>query len=331
MYPIRCDGVELMICEDDYGAEFYCARNAAGEEYTISYPILKALIRADGTRPLLLPEDDVDLLAELIHCGLVQTSRLVKGKQYDRLILFTFGDKVRKARPLCKLLNALLPVSSILIFILGVSILLWQNSGRIPMDDYSLLLYYALVLVSLFVHEAAHLISAVAFGYPVSEAGVIFYLKIFPACLYVGHGRKKNATKGEEIQLALAGIEANLLATGMFLLTAVLWDEQKATFFTAAITNIFFIIANLIPAKGLEDDGEVALNNLFEVKSIYPVAKKCVRSKKHRRKLIHSAGLAGIACIMLFRLILFTNEKHILWNGFILVSPVVFMWLYCTG
>ena len=253
------------------------------------------------------------------------------GKRYDVLVLFTFGDKVRKARPLCKLINAVLPASSILTFIIGVVLLFWQNSGRIPMDDYSLLLYYALVLASLFVHEAAHLISAIAFGYPVSEAGVIFYLKIFPACLYVGHGRKKNATKGEEIQLALAGIEANLLATGLFLLTAVLWDEQNATFFTAAITNICIIIANLIPAKGLEDDGEVALNNLFEVKSIYPVAKKCVRSKKRRRKLIRSAGLAGIACIALFRLILFTNEKYILWNGLIFVSPVVFMWLYCTG
>ena len=240
------------------------------------------------------------------------------GKRYDVLVLFTFGDKVRKARPLCKLINAVLPASSILTFIIGVVLLFWQNSGRIPMDDYSLLLYYALVLTSLFVHEAAHLISAIAFGYPVSEAGVIFYLKIFPACLYVGHGRKKNA-------------KANLLATGLFLLTAVLWDEQNATFFTAAITNICIIIANLIPAKGLEDDGEVALNNLFEVKSIYPVAKKCVRSKKRRRKLIRSAGLAGIACIALFRLILFTNEKYILWNGLIFVSPVVFMWLYCTG
>ena len=54
------------------------------------------------------------------------------GKRYDVLVLFTFGDKVRKARPLCKLLNAVLPVSSILTFIIGVVLLFWQNSGRIP-------------------------------------------------------------------------------------------------------------------------------------------------------------------------------------------------------
>ena len=134
------------------------------------------------------------------------------GKVYYGLTLVTFGEGVRKARPLCRLLNAALPAGSVLTFLTGAALLFWQNSDRVPVDNYSLLLFYALVIVSMFMHEAAHLIAAVAFGYPVSEAGVIFYLKILPACLYVGHGRKKNATKGEEIQLALAGIEANLLA-----------------------------------------------------------------------------------------------------------------------
>ena len=236
--------------------------------------------------------------------------------------MVTFGKGVRKARPLCRLLNAALPAGSVLTFLIGAALLFWQNSDRVPVDNYSLLLFYALVIVSMFMHEAAHLIAAVAFGYPVSEAGVIFYLKIFPSCLYVGHGRKKNATKGEEIQLALAGIEANLLAAGLLFLAAALWEDQSMTFFAAAVTNI---------AKGMEDDGEVALNCLFEVKSIYSVAKKCVRNRKRRRKLVRSAGLSGIACIALFRLILFTNEKYILWAGFIIFSPMVFIMLYCNA
>ena len=253
------------------------------------------------------------------------------GKVYYGLTLVTFGEGVRKARPLCRLLNAALPAGSVLTFLIGVAILFWQNSDRVPVDNYSLLFYFALVIASMIAHEAAHLIAAVAFGYPVSEAGVIFYLKFLPACLYVGHGRKKNATKGEEIQLALAGIEANLLAAGMFLLVAALWEDLSMTFFAAAVFNIFIIISNLVPAKGMEDDGEVALNCLFEVKSIYTVARKCMRSKKRRRRLIRSAGLSGIACIALFRLILFTNEKYILWAGFIIFSPMVFVMLYCNA
>ena len=253
------------------------------------------------------------------------------GKVYYGLTLVTFGEGVRKARPLCRLLNAVLPAGSVLTFLTGAAFLFRQNSDRVPVDNCNILLYYAVVVASLIIHEAAHLIAAVAFGYPVSEAGVIFFLKILPACLYVGHGRKKNATKGEEIQLALAGIEANLLAAGLFLLIAALWEDQSITFFAAAVTNIFIIISNLVPAKGMEDDGEVALNCLFGVKSIYSAAKKCVRNRKRRRKLIRSAGLAGIACIALFRLILFTNEKYILWVGFIIFSPMVFMMLYCNA
>ena len=165
------------------------------------------------------------------------------GKVYYGLTLVTFGEGVRKARPLCRLLNAVLPAGSVLTFLTGAAFLFRQNSDRVPVDNCNILLYYAVVVASLIMHEAAHLIAAVAFGYPVSEAGVIFFLKILPACLYVGHGRKKNATKGEEIQLALA----------------------------------------------------------------------------------------GIACIALFRLILFTNEKYILWVGFIIFSPMVFMMLYCNA
>ena len=132
------------------------------------------------------------------------------GKVYYGLTLVTFGEGVRKARPLCRLLNAVLPAGSVLTFLTGAAFLFRQNSDRVPVDNCNILLYDAVVVASLIIHEAAHLIAAVAFGYPVSEAGVIFFLKILPACLYVGHGRKKNATKGEEIQLALAGIEATV-------------------------------------------------------------------------------------------------------------------------
>ena len=66
---MRCDNVQLLICEDEFGTKSYYAVNAAGEEFSVSYPVFKALRHADGTRPLRLPEDDVDLLAELEGSG----------------------------------------------------------------------------------------------------------------------------------------------------------------------------------------------------------------------------------------------------------------------
>ena len=55
MYPMRCDNVQLLICEDEFGTKSYYAVNAAGEEFSVSYPVFKALRHADGTRPLRLP------------------------------------------------------------------------------------------------------------------------------------------------------------------------------------------------------------------------------------------------------------------------------------
>jgi hypothetical protein len=52
------------------------------------------------------------------------------GKMYYGLTLVTFGEGVRKARPLCRLLNAALPAGSVLTFLIGAALLFWQNSDR---------------------------------------------------------------------------------------------------------------------------------------------------------------------------------------------------------
>ena len=190
------------------------------------------------------------------------------------------------------------------------------------MDSFNLPLYVGLLVASAVLHELAHLWAAISYGFPVYEAGVLFE-KVFALCLYVAHGRKPGATKAEEIQVALAGIEANMFAMGLFMIVSVLCEAQSTTFYAAAAAQIGLIFSNLIPSKGIEVDGEVALNTLFEVKSIYAVARKWTGSKKRRRKLIRSAGLPGAACIVLFRVIVFANEMHLMWNAIVAFGPVL--------
>ena len=324
MYPMRCDNVQLLICEDEFGTKSYYAVNVAGEEFSVSYPVFKALRQADGTRPLRLPEDDVDLLAELENDGLVHTSRLVREESCSRLILFTFGkERVRKVRPGCKVLNAVLPVGAVLTLVAGIAIrILHVLSDGVDMDSFNLLLYVGLLVASAVLHELAHLWAAISYGFPVFEAGVLVE-NVFGICLYVAHGRKPGATKAEEIQVALAGIEANMFAMGLFMIVSVLCEAQSTTFYAAAAAQIGLIVSNLIPSKGIEVDGEVALNTLFEVKSIYDVARKWTGSKRRRRKLIRSAGLPGAACIALFRVIVFANEMHLMWNAIVAFGPVL--------
>ena len=323
MYPMRCDNVQLLICEDEFGTKSYYAVNAAGEEFSVSYPVFKALRHADGTRPLRLPEDDVDLLAELEDYGLVHTSRLVREEACSRLILFTFGkERIRKIRPACKLLNGVLPGGAVLALVAGITMRILVLSDGVDMNNFNLPLYVGLLIASAVLHELAHLWAALSYGFPVFEAGILVE-NVFGICLYVAHGRKPGATKAEEIQVALAGIEANMFAMGLFMIVSVLCEAQSTTFYAAAAAQIGLIVSNLIPSKGIEVDGEVALNTLFEVKSIYAVARKWTGSKRRRRKLIRSAGLPGAACIVLFRVIVFANEMSLVWNGIVGFGPVL--------
>lgn len=330
MYPMRCDNVQLLICEDEFGTKYYYAVNATGEEFSVSYPVFKALRHADGTKPLRLPEDDADLLAELEDYGLVHTSRLVREESCSRLILFTFGkERVRKVRPACKILNGVLPGSAILALVAGIAMRFFLSEG-VDMNNFNLLLYVGLLVASAVLHELAHLWAAISYSFPVFEAGVLVE-NVFGICLYVAHGRKPGATKAEEIQVALAGLEANLLIMGLFLIVSVFCEAQSASFYAAAIANIGLIISNLVPSRGNEvDDGEVALNTLFEVESIYAVARKWAGSKRRRRKLIRSAGLPGVACIALFRVIVFANEMYLMWNAIVAFGPVLLVLWSCA-
>ena len=207
MYPMRCDNVQLLICEDEFGTKSYYAVNAAGEEFSVSYPVFKALRHADGTRPLRLPEDDVDLLAELEDYGLVHTSRLVREESCSRLILFTFGkERVRKGRPVCRVLNAVLPVGAVLALVGGITMRFLLSDGM-DMDSFNLPLYVGLLVASAVLHELDHLWAAISYGFPVYEAGVLFE-KVFAFCLYVAHGvgeRKLAERLAHEIMAGIRG------------------------------------------------------------------------------------------------------------------------------
>ena len=58
-----------------------------------------------------------------MRCDNVHTSRLVREESCSRLILFTFGkERVRKVRPGCKVLNAVLPAGAVLTLVAGIAI-----------------------------------------------------------------------------------------------------------------------------------------------------------------------------------------------------------------
>lgn len=307
MYPVLKEGVTIGTFRYE-GSEkiHYYAENPNGKEFELSHRLWNALLQADGTRPLDLPDNGRQILPKLKRHGMVRTSRFVHDDGlFNRFILFPIGNRLQAGRLFFKALNAVLPAVSILAFAIGVYVT--ASEGAESGDNFSWWLYYALIVLSLALHELGHLVAGVAYGYKISDTGILL-LGIIPFGAYVAHEDKKDATKAEKIQFALAGVEVNLLMAGICLILAMQSYQWSRTMFSVANVNVILAGVNLLPASGL--DGESSLSAMCGVDSISEVARKWLTNKKCRKKLLR-AGLPGYACFCFFSVTMIS--KVILW------------------
>ena len=303
MYPMLCDGVKFRTGWDGR-SELFFVQNDDGDEFMVSGQVYKALRHCDGTKPLRLPDHGENLLPELKRYGLVRTSRLVKGGLFNRFILFPVGHRAKKWRPLCKIINS--ELTSICFVIIMIAIFM-ITSGRVwfDMDDFNIWVYWGLIFLSMMLHEFGHMIAGIAYGYRIDEVGLLF-LTIIPIGAYVAYDEKADTVKNEELQFTMAGIEVNAILAGLSVIGAAACEPMSGAFFYTALGNILLIIGNLIPREIIKVDGTVALNTLFEVDSIFNLARKCIRSRKRRRQLLR-CGLSGAAGLVLSVFVLITR------------------------
>lgn len=298
MYPVLKEGVSVGTFQyEDSDTIHYYAENADGEEFEINHRLWRALLHADGTEPLDLPDKGQKILPALKKRGLIQISRFVRGSGiFNEFILFPIGRRLEKGSLFCKAVNAALPMAAVLLFAIGVY---RKVSGSIQIGYYfNQWLYMGLILFSLMLHEMGHLVAGLAYGYNISDTGILL-LGICPIGAYVAHEDKEDARTTEKLQFALSGIEMNLLLAGICLLAAMWCYPLSRTLVSVASGNLILAGVNLLPAAGL--DGEAALSALCGVESISEVAKKWLLDPKRRRKLFRS-GFPGYACLGIFAL-----------------------------
>ena len=307
MYPVLKEGVSVGTFKyEGSDTTYYYIENADGEEFEINRSLWKALLHADGTRPLSLPDNGRRILPKLKKHGLVRTSRFIQDDGIlNRFILFPISDRMQANKQVFRGIIAALPIVSIFIFVLGIYSMASKGIGC--GYSFNLWLYYGLIVLSLAFHEIGHLIAGLAYGYKISDTGLLL-LGIIPFGAYVAHEDKKDASKAEKIQFALAGVEVNLLIAGICLILALHFFQWSLTIVSVANVNFILASVNLLPASGL--DGEVALSAACGVNNISKVAEKWLTNKKGRRKLLRS-GLPGYVCFCFFSVILIS--KIILW------------------
>lgn len=294
MYPMLEDGVTLFIDRGRRRKQYF-VRNGRGESFRISRAMYTALRKADGTRPFAVPgmdDDDVgNTIDKLRRKGLIRTTRLAGAdEEFKRFTLLPLRRCNKSTREACKLMNVMLPVVAVISMALGVlARCVW---GWEPGYDFNLPIYLVCVFGTLVLHEMGHAVAALAYGYRVSEAGVLV-IGVLPVGAYVAHNRKEGESRRRLLQLAMAGIEVQLLVIGALLVGASQCDSLTNTFNTAAMVHVLEVVGNLMPYGG--SDGQKSLEALLGVDDICGRARKWARSRKWRRKLLRS-GPAGVVC-----------------------------------
>lgn len=319
MYPVLCEGTTIgSFRYEGEDAIRYFAENERGEQYEISKGLCNALLAADGTGPLRLPDKGRAVLPFLKKNKIVRTTRFVCNGLFNRFILIRVGRVSRKAVSVCKILNSALPVLSAVLF--AISVILMISCGFRIESAFNGWLFCGLVMCSVSLHEIGHLIAGISYGYKIYDVGISLF-GVLPTGAYVSHKDKKDAKKSEKIQFALAGVEMNALAAAVFTIAAVCSTANSLTLISAAVMNVIISAANLLPAGGL--DGEFVLGAVCGLDNkLGETAKEWLSDKRLRRELL-SYGKPGYICLSIFSISYLSKILYFMLTGIDILTIVI--------
>lgn len=298
MFPMLSDDVELkeIVTQDDNPNEYY-AEFLDGHVYPLSESTYYALQNADGTHELDLSDSRRPhrLLRNLKMNHVITTRRFVCRGLISRIVLMPIGRRAQQVHNVAVIINTVLPVSSCFLFLVGVLVTLfpqqmyWEYFATGSTFVW-IVLYYAILAISIIFHELGHMIAAIAYGQKVREFGILILCFIKPIGAYVAYVQDEDLEKKRKIQISLSGIEMNLLLVGFFLIMNSVLPFFTVLWYTGAIMNGLLVVLNLIPAFGL--DGEHVLSAILDADDIGAIARAYVLKKEYRRYLL-SKGTSG--------------------------------------
>ena len=222
---------------------------------------------------------------------LCRTIHIPKRKQSDSLLF--------------KIINALICLFPLPIFIWGI-IVFWLGFTGDGLGGFNLwgalLGVLAGFLIGGILHECGHAIASLATGGKVFEFGLSLSFFLIPGA-YVATKVKDSATSIQKAQVSAAGIEFNLLLSGLALVILAYSCQGAGFFLSFTLVNLLILFDNLLFVHG--DDGCWVFSHLFGLDTgITDVARKMVFTKEERKRLLES-GCCGKAsfctyCLMLF-------------------------------
>ncbi len=155
------------------------------------------------------------------------------------------------------------------------------------------------LLAGISLHELGHACACLAHRGRVFELGVM--VQNFLPGAYVLMDIRTVKNRMARVQIYSAGVQMNLLLTGILLLLTIGVPAMSGAFFCAAVINAFLALLNLTFIEGL--DGTAIISELIGAEDLVGSAKRALFSRKRRQRLMKK-GAAGGAVLVLSALVL---------------------------
>lgn len=234
-----------------------------------------------------------DLLRFLDEYSLIRHSDIIKG---------SFGTKMKTVwiptRSIYLKLYAYLS-NSFLCFLwlptLIAGIIMFINSfSQVEYDG--LLVGYIIGLISgMVVHELGHVFAGIAYGAPVFEMGVMLMYYILPGA-YVLMDQTSVKKRMHRIQIYAAGVEANFMLCGIFLILSSLAPASSGLFLCAAICNGAMGVFNLTFIKGF--DGTSIISELLGADDVLYYAITVLFNRRTRARVLNHGCIGYVVMVV---------------------------------
>ena len=312
----------LVVSEDKNG--IYCVENFLTQEVfemdAVVYQFLKCL---DGnTNPWKLARKlgvDGKEIMDLLEVNLLIRTNGKKLVSSIMTKLITCYVPARKNTDsfVPKVLNAVLMFTWFPVLFYGIGRFVFKDFHM--QDNYMFIGYVASLIIGLILHEISHAMACLAYGGHFFEAGIMASLICPGAYVLIDYSKVKSRRK--RIQIIAAGVEMNLLLTGVFLVLSSCCVALSGFFFMAAFNNLFLAVLNLTCVNGL--DGCTILFELLgidggmdKVKHILNTVFMKDEGKRHNAAIVATCVALLLSQILLPLLLI--NNVLIVLGGLIL-------------
>lgn len=264
-----------------------------GNAFRLSNNAVHFLQKLDGkTDPFSISTDmsEVEvkhLLRFFKREKLIRYSRVEKSFLSLRISLFNIKC-IKSVRAFAFILNFLLMISFLPVFVLGVSVLA-NNATQLDFSGFGTITGSVFgMIIGLILHEIGHALAAAGYNARLFEVGIIVGLV---SGAYVALDYNKVKRRFRRVQILSAGIEMNLLLTGVSCILSILTYSLSSFFFAVALANFILAAINTLCISGL--DGCSVMEELIGSESILFNAIDFVFDKDTRRNLIKQGDITG--------------------------------------